>query len=688
MGKSDAGENMFDSGHPSFEQLLLCADGECSPTLRQKITAHLGTCSPCSMQYQEMKLADARLQAARATPFGRAPRYPVSAYGEFEQKLDRREAANRRRARVSCFFRLLNLRPALLHLPLRYAFSGVVMLLVVVLVIRFHAVPPVSAHEVLQRSKAAERRRIAEAPGPVVYEKVRIQHRTLKHPVEESVTVETWNDPRSQRFTQRIQTGGGNRVLLSGDAAIESQRPPAQASRPDWIVVLDQLLMASRMDRLRPMSPAGYEAWRQSLPTVDESVGKTQLPDGREAMKLRTSAVGNEKRGVVEAELIVRVQDWHPVEQLLQVRDESGGSSYRFVELDSQVLALNSLNADILAELEPSVRRPLPPPGQPVLAGKTIISGESWSTEIEVHFALHQIKACLGDPVAVSRNRAGQILVAGLAETSQRKQELLLVLEPLPDIIVDIRTLAEAATAGSSAGPESLRKTARTDAAGGPDFQLAASSPPIRAHLEQYFREMGEIAGKPNSAPPGVRQSQSARINDFSDQVILTSQRALTEAWALRRLAERSATESGEPLRAESRKRLESMLRDHVEELTRTVKYADSLLLPVLSSIVGDAGAAGQQTDDVDRTKAASHSSWETQTSELFRVIQQIDTDILKLFGDESSPEEQIGAPAARILRNLQEPFVHFRALESAVKREFRAERERVTAGIANPRNR
>ncbi|MCI0625259.1 MAG: hypothetical protein L0387_27050 [Acidobacteria bacterium] len=686
MSKSAAGENMFDSGHPSFEQLLECADGECSPALCQKISAHLEACLPCSKQYQKIKLAEAQFLATRAEPLGDTPRYPVSAYGEFEQKLDRREVANRRQVRLPALLGLLTLRQASAQLPLQWVFSGVVVLLVVVLVIRFHAVPPVSAHEILQRSKAAEQRRIAAVPGPVVYEKLRIQHLSLQHTVQESVTVETWNDTRNRRFTQRIQHSGGSAVLLSGDRVIQSEGPSAQASRPDWIVVLDQVLLTNRMDRLRPMSPAGYQAWRQSLSTADESVSKTQLPDGSEAMKLRTSATAKEKGRVVEAELTVRVQDWHPVEQHLLVYDESGGSSYRFVELDSQVLALNSLNADVLAELEPPAR-PSSPPEQPVLAGKTIFSAESWSAEIEVHFALHQINACLGDPVTVSRNRAGQILVAGLAETSQRKQELLLALQPIADLTVNIRTLDEAATASAPAGQERIPKTARKGVADRPDIQLEASSPPIRAHLEQYFREAGENAGKPNSVGLGVRQSQSARINDFSDQVILSSQKALTEVWALRRLAQRSAAESGEPLKAESRKHLEVMVREHLEDLTSALKRTAFLLSPVLSSLIGEAsaGASGHQRADVDRTQATTNSDWETKTSELFRVVQQIDADVLKLFGDESSPEEQIGAPAARILRNLQESTVHFRAVESALERDFRTDRERAGARITNP---
>ncbi|MCI0420106.1 MAG: hypothetical protein L0312_12930, partial [Acidobacteria bacterium] len=295
--------------------------------------------------------------------------------------------------------------------------------------------------------------------------------------------------------------------------------------------------------------------------------------------------------------------------------------------------------------------------------------------------------ACLGDPVSVSRNRAGQILVAGLAETSQRKQELLVALQPIAGLTVNIRTLDEAAAASAQAGQGSLRKTARKGVADRPDIQLESSSPPIRAYLEQYFRETAENAGKPNSVGLGVRQRESERINDFSDQVILSSQKALTEVWALRRLAERSAAEAGGPLRAESRKHLEVMLREHLEDLTRTLKRTDFLLSPVLSSVIGEAsaGASGHQRAEVDRTQSISNSGWETKTSELFRVVQQIDADVLKLFGDESSPEEQIGAPAARILRNLQESTVHFRAVESALERDFRTDRERAGARITNP---
>ncbi len=66
--------------------------------------------------------------------------------------------------------------------------------------------------------------------------------------------------------------------------------------------------------------------------------------------------------------------------------------------------------------------------------------------EVEVHYALHRIRACLGEPVEIVRSPSGRILVEGLVKSTERKTELLTALGELGDtdaLSVSIRAMSE-----------------------------------------------------------------------------------------------------------------------------------------------------------------------------------------------------------------------------------------------------
>jgi hypothetical protein len=111
---------------------------------------------------------------------------------------------------------------------------------------------------------------------------------------------------------------------------------------------MQQILQANRMDVRHPLSASVYENWRRGLHLKTEEVVEQPLPDGRNALTLITAPMGPFAMNAIrKAELVVRTDDWHPVEQRLEVQARDEVRKYELTETGFDVLALNLLPASI-----------------------------------------------------------------------------------------------------------------------------------------------------------------------------------------------------------------------------------------------------------------------------------------------------------------------------------------------------
>ena len=247
-----------------------------------------------------------------------------------------------------------------------------------------------------------------------------------------------------------------------------------------------------------------------------------------------------------------------------------------------------------------SRRAPTPEPEYPekslvTYARRQPSQSDLAAAEIEVRYALHRARVCLGGSVEVARDPPGYISVAGFVETEERKAELLAALhelEALPLVKVDLRT------------PEPASATESRGAAGQPG-KVIVSSPerlPIERELRRYFEKAG-IA------------NVEEEITRVSNRAVSLSQAALSEAWALRRLVEAHGPLEGPDLRPHSRWFLEVMLQDHMRALNTRVDSTRALLAPVL-----------QLTADGDAPRVDALQTDETGWSEgCMRVFEQVE---------------------------------------------------------------
>src|SRR5260370_15459266 len=111
-----------------------------------------------------------------------------------------------------------------------------------------------------------------------------------------------------------------------------------------------------------------YDAWRRSVEARHDEVTKVKLADGHDAFTLRTVSGNQVKAGeIIEASLIVRADDWHPVAERLRVKGGEGEEEFELAETAYSVVSLNTLAPEIFAE-QPTIAAA--PPNSPAAPAK------------------------------------------------------------------------------------------------------------------------------------------------------------------------------------------------------------------------------------------------------------------------------------------------------------------------------
>lgn len=234
-------------------------------------------------------------------------------------------------------------------------------------------------------------------------------------------------------------------------------------------------------------------------------------------------------------------------------------------------------------------------------------------------YAIHQVRACLGEPIEVKRTPDGRLLVLGIVQEEQRKRQLLAALSEIggaPWLRVEIRTVHEAAE-GEPAG--------EAPTAGPPLVISQGEDLYFREALERYF------ADKEGAEGP------TSRLNEFVSLAVSFSDALLSEGWALRKLAEHFPSDVLAALPPESRRLVEVMVRDHLRALETRAREAGAELGPALSAIARD-----RQERDVEWT-SPGYGSWQERVFEIFRTVEQVRSHVVGLFAGAGLPLHDSG---------------------------------------------
>lgn len=592
--------------HPSERDLLLYVNGEGGGKLARRVRNHVDGCWSCSLKRDRLASAIAAFMREREAGLG-AEDLSEAVNRRFESKL-RRLVQNAESSRAE------TRRGTTRHLLPSAAHSFVALGLGVAIIalfwLRFSSIPSVSAREILDRVKHAEARRIAEVREPVVHQRFEVTGRRSGQPPR-SVYLETWHDPRSNRWSQETEEAAAVSGALNSNNVVarnQSHRS-GPAANHSLVAELQDILKVNDMHR-QPISASAFADWRAKLRRADERVMRTSLENGDKAFTIATSVAEPQPRNaIVKSEFVVREQDLHPVRHRFSVSEPNGLRSYEIRETSFEVVALSSLAASIFA-----------PPALPAAAAPVTLQATSSNRpstlenpmgavelEISLSHLLHQANACAGEEVEVITGSSGKLEVRGVVASAERRQQLTRLIAEYPQVPVKLQVPGDVEPNRPALSSETL-----------PGLTAVATQPgssPIKDYLVAHFAQL-ELSA----------EARRARTLEFSNRVIAEAELADLHAWELHRLARRFNAISLERISPSARTKFQSMARDHLRALARSVGRSDELLRPVLASL-GSTPNAG--------SKALTSSTTEGKDlpSCFVRVFESVTTAVRLVFG-------------------------------------------------------
>jgi hypothetical protein len=597
------GKNWFRFGwHPNEEELLLFLDGEANDRATDKTRAHLEGCWACRNRRDKFDRAIATFMDYCEAESADASTLPPRAQVKFAERL---HLAASTQPKPSPLNRLaIRLQGQFAERRWVTVVTACAVLIPALLWMFLRAERPVSAHELLQRTTEAEALTLRRVGDPVVYRKLHVK----RIGADETVVWESWRDPQRLQFRQRIADKQGPRFLRADEPAA-----------PMILTELQQVLRASKYDVQRPLSAAAFAEWRSAMQPKTETVTTTA-----DECKLTITTNATARNAIIEAALTVRKSDWHAVALEIKAQGEHDVRTYELREAAYEILPLQALT--VFADLAPLVATTSPrlaPTTTPTALALGAVASASpapssalpsavalQEAEVAALFTLHQLQADLGEPIEVVREANRQIIVRGLVETTARKQQLNDALRALPLVSSQLQTVEEAAqkmeqkSAQKTVSPPD--NTAETTVTIVTQMDVAASNLPransFHQSLEKYFMARG-----------ADRRNAALKVAQLSDAIVSEAGAALSEAWALRRLAERFISTEDPEFTAANRQRVSEMMRNHLSRLQaqRRSLYAqvDPMLRPMVTAVAPPAvsNVGNRQTQALQLFKAVEH---------------------------------------------------------------------------------
>jgi hypothetical protein len=527
-------------GHPDEDQLLLALERELPVDDATRVELHLGNCWSCRARFDEMQrgiLAFVEYREKRYLPSLATPPDDSSDFRDRLRNIVRESSPVDLRTRI---WRKL---VALLALPrhVKWASAVATGMAIVILWVQVLVNPPaVSANELLTRALAAQ--------NPPATREKSTQHRVAR---------------------QKVQIRSGKQTVVRDF----EWKVGSLIARARWEIQPDPLAWNA------PMTAEGFATWRNSLRGKKDKVKRSA-----DLLTLDTTT-GQDR--IKEARIVVRADDFHPVEQHLRFTDDQ--------QLDFTELAFQIVDESQPA-LEPGFQVAAPPKPSGIAPKADLVEAE-----LQLRYTLFVNGWDLGEDLVIGR-ASGQVILSGTVSSRERGEAMQAVLTALPNVQLSIDL-----PSSSNARVARLNSALATK-------DLAISSAPLLSDvLENVFA------------------SREERLA-FVDRSLVVSDTALSHAWTLKRLADRYSEGEERLLKPESDEKLRQMLRAHLQGLSRANSGLEALLelLPASNSAT-----------------TAIPSNWQARLLSLFTAVQQQDRLVASLVVGSQSDVQNIATASA-----------------------------------------
>jgi hypothetical protein len=537
-------------GHPDENQLLLALERELSPEETAQVEQHLGNCWSCRARSSEMQsgiLAFVEYREKRYLPSLEPPPHD---FGGFPGKLSRIEAEGNTDGLVLRIWRSIWRFAASSNQMKWVSATATIMVLVLFWTQVLLNPSSVSASEFLARATAAQNPATqGKDRGTIAHQKVRI-------------------------------TNGQQSVVREFEWTVGSPIPQAR-----W------QMKAEPSKWNAPFTADGFAAWRDSV-----STRKDKVKHSGDQWTLDTTAAGDL---VKEAWLVVRANDFHPLEQHIRFADDR---QLDFEELAFEIRTPQRPNSESVA---PARIGPNSPTNTPEVVSKT--TADLNETELELRYAIFLKEWDLGEDLQIARTPSG-VAISGTASSGDRAASMQSVLSGFENVQISIT------------GPVAVNRPAASNRRVTGRSAPASSAPLLKDALDRAF-----------TSPEERRE--------FVDRCLAASDTGLSHAWALKKLVDRYSESDQRLLKTESQDKLREMLRTHLQQLADANAGLDRLirLLP---------GSRAQKPDVPE--------NWRTGILALFAQVQQQDSLVASLVvGTQANGQD--AAAASGSLRSVHQ---------------------------------
>jgi hypothetical protein len=386
------------------------------------------------------------------------------------------------------------------------------------------------------------------------------------------------------------------RVLSSRGPLTRSVRTGAQPSAAELEVA--RWFTAARYDWSDPLSAKAYAAWRDALSAKVDEVSTADPA----VYSIKTTTANSE---LISATLKLRKTDFAPVSGRFEFRNGE------WVELTESVDQLEIPASTVAGATGGTPRQPGVPPGPSSTepSAGDVTEAPAVNEELQVVAALHQLGADLGDPLEVTRE-GRQVVVTGAGISVQRQQQIHNQLDRLPHVVLRFTDPTFPASQPASVDPATSRDAAVPERSTHP------------ARIEQ------RLGGRP-------------QFERFSGQVLDWTDSAMSRAYALRRLSQQFPVSSEGAMRAEDRRTLRNLGREHVAALQKDLARIQTTVNPVLTGI----GAAAAPRE------ARSAVAWQDASEQVLASARKVETLLAVVLG--VTPSASNGDAPSQLLTAL-----------------------------------
>jgi DNA-directed RNA polymerase specialized sigma24 family protein len=320
---------------------------------------------------------------------------------------------------------------------------------------------------------------------------------------------------------------------------------------------------------------------------------------------------------VAGATLVLSKYDLHTVDQVLLIEQAGGAREFRFSEASYEQLPVDKVVEGVFEpEFEligktNNLERSIKPDSSPLPTNTYAPATAPAKLELEVIRLLNQVDALSGDHVDVIRTPEGGLLIEGILDDDERKQEIVGALASVndhPAVKIRLETLTEAAR--RVAQEQSGLPTKPIEYS---EFLVASKYPPAYSELRRYFTKH-ETSDEP------VDQV----LDRFADSVLRCSRRAARHVGVMKQISTRFSPEQLNKFDEQAIAQWREMLRERVQAF----RLEAATLRRQLEPIFLPAGSNGIQSE----TKFIDDASMASAAERLFDLWLVIDGNLRQSF--------------------------------------------------------